>query len=176
MSIMSPFRDEALVEPESRELPSRMAVEKAPLPGPPGPAAPALDAVTGTVEVTGRLQRPFSARIAGLSHDLVSPRDATTGFPTGKRQHRPVEIRKAVDKTTPLLVQALLTNENLTNVRIAILDGKATTMTIELQNASVASRSQRGREERVAFVYQKVTWTWVDGGVTTQDDWQATTV
>jgi type VI secretion system secreted protein Hcp len=176
MSIMSPFRDEALVEPESRELPGRMAVEKVPVRRPNGPAAPAVDAITGTIEVTGRVQRSFSAPIVGLSHEIVSPRDAATGFPTGKRQHRPVEIRKAVDRTTPLLVQALLTNENLTNVRIAILDGRATTMTIELQNASVASRSQRGREERLAFVYQKVTWTWVDGGVTTQDDWQATTV
>lgn len=34
---------------------------------------------------------------------VVSPRDAASGLPTGKRQHAPVTITKELDKSTPLL-------------------------------------------------------------------------
>ena len=34
---------------------------------------------------------------------LVSPRDAASGMPTGKRQHNPVTISKPVEPSTPLL-------------------------------------------------------------------------
>lgn len=35
---------------------------------------------------------------------IVSPRDAASGLPTGKRQHKPVTIVKELDKSTPLLM------------------------------------------------------------------------
>jgi type VI protein secretion system component Hcp len=44
----------------------------------------------------------------------VAPRDAASGLPTGKRQHKPISITKELDKSTPLLMQALCTNENVT--------------------------------------------------------------
>ena len=28
--------------------------------------------------------------------------------------------------------------------------------------------------ESWSFAYQKIEWTWIDGGVTTSDDWQTT--
>ncbi len=34
---------------------------------------------------------------------VVSPRDAASGMPTGKRQHKPFSITKPVDKSSPLL-------------------------------------------------------------------------
>jgi type VI secretion system secreted protein Hcp len=46
-------------------------------------------------------------------------------------------------------------------------------MTIELTNASVASRTENGPYETVSFTYQKITWTWLDGNITAQDDWEA---
>ena len=27
--------------------------------------------------------------------------------------------------------------------------------------------------EEIAFTYQKITWTWKDGGITADDDWEA---
>ena len=41
----------------------------------------------------------FGASQAGV----VSPRDAASGLPTGKRQHKPVTITKPVEASTPLL-------------------------------------------------------------------------
>jgi hypothetical protein len=34
---------------------------------------------------------------------IVSPRDAASGLPSGKRQHEPITILKPVDKSTPLI-------------------------------------------------------------------------
>jgi len=50
-----------------------------------------------------------------LQSKIVSPRDAASGLPTGKRQHEPLVFRKAIDKSTPKLLSAMVNNENLTN-------------------------------------------------------------
>ena len=40
----------------------------------------------------------------GRTRWISSPRDAASGLPTGKRQHKPVSVTKPVDKATPLLL------------------------------------------------------------------------
>ncbi|OFX60651.1 MAG: hypothetical protein A2066_08240 [Bacteroidetes bacterium GWB2_41_8] len=37
---------------------------------------------------------------------IVSPRDAASGLPTGKRQHKPVVFSKEYDKTSPVLAKS----------------------------------------------------------------------
>jgi prepilin-type processing-associated H-X9-DG protein len=49
-------------------------------------------------------------------YSIVSPRDSASGLPTGKRQHKPMVITKEWDKATPLLMQALVSNENITEL------------------------------------------------------------
>ena len=56
--------------------------------------------------------------------------------------------------------------------------------TIKLTNASIASfRTEMPNNkhadlaklntfEEIAFTYQKIEWTWTDGGLSTQDDWE----
>ena len=44
---------------------------------------------------------------------------------------------------------------------------------MKLTNASVADDEQHGNYETIAFTYQKIEWTWVDGGITAEDDWEA---
>ena len=46
-----------------------------------------------------------SVEVDVSAHAIVSPRDAASGLPTGKRQHKPFTITKPVDKTTPLFYQ-----------------------------------------------------------------------
>jgi len=144
--------------------------------GPPGRAG-APDAVAATIAIKGQKQGDFSTTplaIGGVTHEIVAPRDPATGLPTGKRQHKPFTITKTIDKTTPLLLNALVNNENLVFVKVAITDGTSNTiMIIELTNANVGSRRQIGQAEEITFTYQKISWTWVDGGVTAQDDWES---
>jgi type VI secretion system secreted protein Hcp len=146
-------------------------------PGPQGEAAPDPDAVDATVAITGQIQGVFSSTpigVSAVSHEIVSPRDPSSGLPTGKRQHKPFVITKEVDKSTPLILNALVHNENLTSVVVTLESPKGTpAMTITLTNASVAARTQTGMREHLSFVYQKITWTWIDGGVTAMDDWEA---
>jgi type VI secretion system secreted protein Hcp len=143
--------------------------------GPPG--APAGDPpFTGTMAITGQgfpgSSEPPTAIIA-VSHEIVSPRDAASGLPTGKRQHKPLTIRKEIDKSTPLLMKAIVTNQNLPAILIGMLRNGNQVMTIKLTNASVSNRVQTGDFETISFTYQKITWTWLDGGITAEDDWEA---
>src|SRR5699024_4095641 len=79
-------------------------------PGPPGPAGSPDDgalAPGGMITISGQgFDQPFA--ISSYSHEIVSPRDPASGLPTGKRQHKPLTIRKEIDKSTPLLMRAIL--------------------------------------------------------------------
>src|SRR6476660_8769187 len=80
-----------------------------------GPAGtPAGDPVfTGTIAATGQKQGVFQGSngptipINAIGHEIISPRDAASGLPTGKRQHKPFVITKQIDKSTPLFLNAL---------------------------------------------------------------------
>jgi type VI secretion system secreted protein Hcp len=138
-------------------------------PGPAGPQGeppPDPDAVAATVMATGAKQGPFSntpINVTAVSHEIVSPRDPASGLPTGKRQHA----------STPLFLNALVHNETLTSVLIGLLRNGSQAATIKLTNASVSNYVQHGGYVTISFTYQKIEWTWVDGGITASDDWEA---
>jgi type VI secretion system secreted protein Hcp len=121
---------------------------------------------------------------------VQSPRDPHSGLPTGKRQHQPLVVRKRVDKTTPLLSSALVTNENLTTVKLQFWrpkgDGTSEQFyTIELTNAGLSKqkiylpftldpeKAHLPALEKLEFTFQKITWTFTQGGVTASDDWES---
>ena len=136
-----------------------------------------------------------SVGVIAVSHSIVSPRDPQSGLPTGQRMHKPYVITKELDKSTPIFYQVLCTNENLTEVIIKFYTPqiKATTgtgqeinhYTVKLTNANIASIDFRMANirhpdlvkfpefEEIAMTYQKIEWTWNDGGVTAGDDWLA---
>jgi type VI secretion system secreted protein Hcp len=47
----------------------------------------------------------------GFNYEVMAPYDHQTGAMAGKRTHRPITIRKEVDAASPMLFQALVTNE-----------------------------------------------------------------
>ncbi|MEX0595898.1 MAG: type VI secretion system tube protein TssD [Candidatus Paceibacterota bacterium] len=128
-----------------------------------------------------------STEIVSYSHGITSPRDAATGQATGKRQHEPIVIRKEIDRATPLLLKALVDNNKIDAVEIKLYrpnpSGDGTLQnyfSIELENVRVSSisKSQDPPEpskplEEVSFTYQKITWTWVDGRVSAEDNWES---
>ncbi len=143
--------------------------------------------IQGSVTQAGRENK---MECFALEHEVISPRDAASGLPTGKRQHKPIRILKAIDKASPGLMSALTNNENLTEVKLEFWRPSATGVeeqyyTIELVNASIAGiysaqfnnkipdLMPRMYEEWVHLAYQKITWTWEDGGLTAEDDWEA---
>jgi type VI secretion system secreted protein Hcp len=133
--------------------------------------------------------REDSIIINAFDHDIVSPRDIASGLPTGKRQHKPVKITKEIDKASPLLFTVLCTNENLTEVvfkfwRPSMSGKEEQYYTIKLTNANITSmktffphtriaeNTHLGHMEEVSFTYRKIEWTFTDGGITSEDDWE----
>ena len=148
-------------------------------------------AITGSVTEKGK---EGTIGVIAVDHAIVSPRDPASGLPTGKRMHSPLVIVTHIDKATPLLYNSLVTNENLPTVELdywkTAQDGSESIyFKIKLTNANISSIKQTnqnsqddphvnlfGEYEEVSFTYQKIEWTWVDGGITAIDDWEAPVV
>jgi len=144
--------------------------------------------ITGSVIQKGR---EGSILVHSFSNEIISPRDAASGLPTGKRQHQPLTIVKEVDKSSPQLWSALVNNETLVtwqlkfwSAAVAPVGVERQTYTIQLTNASIASMREYMPDnddpnnaklpllEQISFTYQKIQWTWTDGGITASDDWE----
>ena len=152
--------------------------------------------IKGSVTQKGREGR---IAVIAVTHDIVSPRDSASGLPTGKRQHKPLVVTKELDKSSPPLRTALVSNESLTSVTLDFFSSKVAgpaglagtevnDFTISLTNASIASialvmpntrhpdLAKLATYEEIAFTYQKITWTWNDGAITASDDWESPVV
>ena len=151
--------------------------------------------IKGSVIQKGREDKIM---VIAVSHEIVSPRDAASGLPTGKRMHKPFVITKELDKSSPLLYNVLTNNENIPEWELQFWTPqiKASTgmgsevqhYTVRLTNANIASISFRmannkhpdlmkfAEYEEVAFTYEKIEWTWTDGGIMAEDNWLAPVV
>lgn len=133
-----------------------------------------------------------SISVISISHELVSPRDPATGLPTGKRQHKPLAIIKLIDRSTPLLYRALVTNEKMTTFNLAFYvippgGQEIKEFTIDLVGAYISSINQVKQNsnstpelmkfaeyEEVSFTYGTIKWSWSNGInvlSTSQDEW-----
>jgi type VI secretion system secreted protein Hcp len=146
--------------------------------------------IKGSVTQNGREGKIM---VIAVSHDIVTPRDPVSGLPIGKRQHTPLIITKELDAASAPLHQVQASNENLKEWELqfwtpqlrAGTGTEAQHFTIRLTNASIAALNMRMPNnkhadlmkletfEEVAFSYQRIEWTWTDGGVSTIDDWEA---
>jgi len=143
--------------------------------------------ILGSVTQAGRED---SIMVVAYDHQVISPRDAASGLPTGRRQHMPLVITKEIDKSTPLLAYSLTNNENIVVFELQFWQPSTTGAenqfyTVKLYNASISSikqemlnnkypeNMQHKEREKVAFCYQKIEWIFVDGGITAEDDWEA---
>ncbi len=128
--------------------------------------------------------------LSGLNGEVMSPRDPQSGLPTGRRMHKPLYVAYKLDKSVPLMWQILATNENCKTVEVDVWQsahkgsqahsagqGMQKTYVIKLTNANIAVMEQQTIENGqvfviIGFTYQKIEWTWVDGGITAEDDWE----
>ena len=129
--------------------------------------------------------------VIAANHEVLSPRDAASGLANGRRMHKPFVITKEIDKSTPLLYNALVNNENITEWELQFWtsnSGKGAGSekqyyTVKLTNACISDISfhmlnnknpdlvRYAEYEEISFTYQKISWTWVDGKIMAEDDW-----
>ena len=147
--------------------------------------------IKGSVTQKGREN---SIMVIAVSHSMTSPRDMASGLTTGKRQHQPLVITKELDKSSVLLWNMLVTNENISSFELqfwapstggAGVGSEVQNYKVKLTNASIVridfhmlnnknpDLAKFAEYEEIAFNYQKIEWTWNDGGITAGDDWEA---
>jgi type VI secretion system secreted protein Hcp len=136
--------------------------------------------------------REGSSLVQAYSHEVTIPRDPQSGMASGPRVHHPVTITKRIDKASPKLYLALTTGERLKEVVIkwyrivqAGGGGQEHYYTTKLEEAVIVGMKQwfpitmdpakrdYSHLEDVSLTYRKIIWTWVDGGIETEDDWKA---
>jgi type VI secretion system secreted protein Hcp len=143
--------------------------------------------IRGSVTQKGR---EGSIQVHSFSNEIFSPRDAASGLPTGKRMHKPFVILKEVDKSSPLLWNALVENENLAEWTLDFWEVSTAApekqiYSIRLTNASIASMRESMLDnedaanakytllEEISFTYQRIEWVWTEGKITAQDNWES---
>jgi type VI secretion system secreted protein Hcp len=137
-------------------------------------------------------QKGNEGKIPGvaLSYGVLSPRDPTSGLPTGMRQHQPVVFSKEWGVSSPQFYQAIYTNEALPTVLfeffITARNGLQTLdHTIKLTDASISAIRQTlpdsqptgsldPRElQEISLTFQKIEIISLPGGTQTTTDWEA---
>ena len=134
-----------------------------------------------------REEREGTVVVHAFDHVVEIPTD-DRGVASGRRVHRPFKITKEIDKSSPMLYQALCNNELLSEIELEWyrIDGSGVeelyyTMTmfngiitkihpwmlniLEEKNASLKHM------EEVHISYEKIRWTWEPLGVEFEDSW-----
>lgn len=136
-----------------------------------------------------QLGREDSILVLAVDHEIVTKLDEIGSLPA-KRQHKPITITKEIDKSSPLLMNAFVNRERILVLELHFWQPSATGKevqfyTIQLIDAYIVSNhfemlnyrypenASHKEREHIAFVYSKIIWTFEDGGVTSEDDWEA---
>jgi type VI secretion system secreted protein Hcp len=134
--------------------------------------------IKGSVTQKGR---EGGIKVIAVSHEIVSPRDAASGLPTGKRMHKPIVLTLELDRSTPLLFAAMTKGEKFSTLSLDVggPNGGASLYRVALTGASISAiefvtlADKDTTAVKVSLTYQKIEWTWVDGGITAMDDWES---
>jgi type VI secretion system secreted protein Hcp len=133
------------------------------------------------------LGRENSIECVQFVQQVKTAREAAAGQLTGRRQYDPIVIVKRIDKSSPLLVKGLVQNQVAAGVFKFFRpnpSGDGTTeqfYTIEFKEGRIASvkdyvldtldpmLSSRPPLEEVSFVFNKISRTYTNSGVTFED-------
>jgi type VI secretion system secreted protein Hcp len=118
--------------------------------------------IEGTKQGTikgGSTRRHGGIEVSSFSFGVTTPVDAGTGQLTGRRQHKPVIIVRETDSASPLLYQALLSNETLKSVSLSFArpngSGKEEVyQTIELTNGAIVKYKTFAGQEEVTVNFE----------------------
>lgn len=121
--------------------------------------------------------------VSSYQFELTVPRDAATGQATGRRQFHPLTITKQMNQSSPQLLFAAATGENLTKVEINFFQTTRTGTEVNyyrvtLTNASISDVRQYSAgatvNEDVSFTFQKVEEDSLTAHTSFIADWEVT--
>jgi type VI secretion system secreted protein Hcp len=142
---------------------------------------------------TTSLGRENSIECVYLETGVETAREKGTGMATGRRVHKPLKIRKRIDKATPLIAKALCNNEVIEAVfkffrpnpagdgtteqfyTISIAEGRVAGITQVSPDSTDPAASTSPEIEEVSFVFHTITWAYVPSGAEHVDNWRENT-
>jgi type VI secretion system secreted protein Hcp len=116
-------------------------------------------------------------------------REASSGLASGRRQYRPLLIRKRMDNSSPLLMKALTENQVVEGTfkfyrpnptgdgtteqfyTVAFKQGRVNSVKQIVSDTIVPASSTFPPMEEITFVFHTIGWTFNNGGVTHEDSW-----
>jgi len=127
-------------------------------------------------------------QIQAFKLEITVPKDPQSGQPTGRRIHKGVSFTKVLDKSSPMIMQAVATGEQIKKAifkfyRTSSSGQQELYYTIELQEALVTDVSPWfpnslepangpiGHMEDVSMSYKMITETHEVAGTSGADDW-----
>lgn len=143
-------------------------------------------AIEGDVDLAGR---EGSIEILNFQHTVKIPSDSF-GIPTGRRVHLPMTLGKVVDRSSPMLFQALCDSELLTEVlidwyrtdgsgmeelyyRLRLKNAQITNIEFYVSDTETAEHQVAGHREKISLVYDHIIWSHEVDGVEYEDAWSA---
>lgn len=141
-------------------------------------------AIEGSCEWEGRED---TILVQAFDHVVELPTD-DRGIASGRRVHRPIVITKEIDRSTPMLYQALCTGELLTDLELewyridgsgeeelyytmSMFNGIITKIHPWVPNVLDQSNAHMKHMEDVHISYEKIIWTWEPDGIEFEDAW-----
>jgi type VI secretion system secreted protein Hcp len=137
------------------------------------------------------LGRKDSIECVYYEQGVITAREAGSGMATGRRQYEPLLVRKRIDKSSPLLMKALVENAKMDGTfkffrpnpkgdgttqqfyTVDIKDGRIASVKQVVPDTIVPASSTEPPLEEVTFVFHTIKWTYTDGGVSHEDTWSA---
>ena len=127
--------------------------------------------------------------VQAIQHSVKLPTDQR-GLPNGRRVHMPITILKELDRTSPMLYQALSEGELLTQViidwyridsagmeelyyRQILKNAQITAIEFIVENETDLANSKLGHMEKVSFIYDSITWSHEADGIEFEDNFGA---
>lgn len=143
--------------------------------------------IRGSVTQKGREGKIL---VIASSHGITVP--VVAAAPAGRAMHKPFVITKELDKSSPLLYNLLVTNEEITDwtlqfwtpkigaatgagtevqhFTVKLINARITDIQFHQPNNRIPDTAKLAEYEEVSFIYDKIEWTWTDGGITTSAD------
>ncbi|MES3033305.1 MAG: type VI secretion system tube protein TssD [Gemmatimonadota bacterium] len=150
----------------------------------------ALGQILGDSSVT-TLERANTIEVTSLSHGLRANFERATGLATGRRYYEPIEFRKNLDRSTPRLREALIRNDTMSGtfrwfrpnpngdgttqhfLTITFGGGRITSAEMKLPDTLDPDSATLPAYEIVTLVFNSITWDWLPGGISANDEWNA---
>ncbi|MDI3441853.1 type VI secretion system tube protein TssD [Erwinia sp. V90_4] len=141
--------------------------------------------IKGSVDIYGREN---SIEVLGLHHEVHLPTDDLSGKTISTRKHLAYLIEKEVDASSSYLYQALSSGRLLKKVALKFFKINDAGYEVEyfntlLENARVKYimplmhdvkdplKENFNHMEIVEFIYEKISWKYVDGNIIHSDSW-----